>query len=87
MDSGPTRRSAIFRLAYQQMLVRLRKARVDAGLSQEEAARALKRPQSYVSKCELGERRIDPIDLMDFAVLYGRPVTYFLPRKTRQRLR
>lgn len=65
------------------MLARLRKAREDAGLTQVAAATALGRPQSYVSKCELGERRIDPIDLQDFASLYKRPFVFFLAPKKR----
>ena len=48
-------------------------------MTQVQVARALGRPNSYVSKCELGERRIDPIDLWEFASLYGKPVLYFLP--------
>jgi transcriptional regulator with XRE-family HTH domain len=62
------------------MLVRLRDARNRAGLTQAEVAKALKRPQSFVSKCEHGERRIDPVDLQDFADVYGLPITFFLPR-------
>lgn len=53
---------------------------MDAGLTQVAVAKALGKTQAYVSKCELGERRIDPIDLQDFANLYRRPFAYFLPR-------
>ena len=87
MDWGTTRTrrhtSATRRPAYRWMLARLREAREQRGLTQSEAARALRRHQSYVSKCELGERRIDPIDLQEFAELYGRPITYFLPTRRR----
>lgn len=61
------------------MLAALRAARLDAGLRLEDVAAAFGRPTSFVSKCETGERRIDPIDLWRFAGLYGRPVTAFLP--------
>jgi transcriptional regulator with XRE-family HTH domain len=60
------------------MIQRLREARVRAGLTQAEAARALKRPQSFLSKCESGERRIDVIELEDFARLYGKRMDFFL---------
>ena len=40
------------------------------------AARAAK--QSFVSKVETGERRIDPTELEKFAKLYGKPITFFL---------
>jgi transcriptional regulator with XRE-family HTH domain len=76
----PRRRASIHRTAYQFLLVRLRAARREAGLTQVQVARMLARPSSYVSKCELGERRIDPVDLQEFASLYGKPFHYFLPR-------
>ena len=63
---------------YRRMLRRLREARVQAGLTQVEAAAALRKPQSFVSKCESGERRIDVIELEDFATLYRRQVNFFL---------
>jgi transcriptional regulator with XRE-family HTH domain len=69
---------------YKEMLARLREARKLAGLTQVEAAEALGRTQAWVSKCELGERRIDPLDLQAFAALYGQPFSYFLPRLTRR---
>ena len=78
MDS-PSHRSATKRPAYQYLLKRLRKARKEAGLTQVQVAHALGRRQAFVTKCELGERRIDPIDLQEFATLYGKPVEWFLP--------
>ena len=64
---------------YQQFLKRLRTARTTAKLTQVEVAQALAQPQSYVSKSESGERRVDVVELDEFARLYGRPLTYFLP--------
>ena len=61
------------------MLRRLRETREALRLTQTQVATALGRPVSYVSKCELGERRIDPIDLMHFARVYGTTITAFLP--------
>jgi transcriptional regulator with XRE-family HTH domain len=63
---------------YRLLLRRLREAREQAGLTQAEVARALRRPQSFVSKCESGERRIDPVELQDFATLYRKALTFFL---------
>ena len=60
------------------MLCRLREARITAGLTQVQVAEKLGRTQAFVSKCELGERRIDPVDLADFARLYRRSLIYFL---------
>lgn len=41
----------------------LRKARVEAGLTQMELALRLRVPQSFVSKYESGERRLDVLEL------------------------
>lgn len=88
MDSAQARRSATHSAGYRYMLQRLRQARLVAGLTQADAARALQRPQSFVSKCELGERRMDPLDLQDFARLYRKPLTFFLPKpRSERRLR
>lgn len=43
----------------------LAKARKIAGLTQTELAERLKRPQSFVSKYESGERRLDVIEFLE----------------------
>jgi transcriptional regulator with XRE-family HTH domain len=60
------------------MLQRLRAARRKRGLTQVDVAKALGTTQAFVSKCELGERRIDAIELYDFARLYGTPMVAFV---------
>ncbi len=50
---------------YQRLLELLIAARGDAGLSQVGLARRLGKPQSYVSKFESGERRLDVVELLD----------------------
>ena len=47
-------------------------------MSQEVVAAELGVPQKYVSRIETGERRIDPIELQEFAELYGKPIQFFL---------
>jgi thioredoxin-like negative regulator of GroEL len=49
-----------------------------AGLTQVEVAAKLRRPQSYVSKCESGERRVDVVELAGFAQLYRRTQDFFV---------
>lgn len=64
---------------YQAFLVKLRQARDEAGMTQVEVSLKLGKPQSYVSKCESGERRVDVIELSAFAALYYKPLEFFLP--------
>jgi len=52
----------------QEILISRRAA---AGLTQEDVARRLRRPQSFVSKYETGERRLDVVEFMDVAEAIG----------------
>jgi hypothetical protein len=47
-------------------------------ITQAVVAARLGYPQSYISKCESGERRVDVIELTEFAKLYGRPLDFFV---------
>jgi transcriptional regulator with XRE-family HTH domain len=69
--------SSIHSRKYQEFLIKLKAARLDAGLTQTVVAKKLKKPQSFVSKCESGERRVDVIELRQFADLYRKPLGYF----------
>jgi transcriptional regulator with XRE-family HTH domain len=64
---------------YKLLCQRLRAAREHAGFTQVEAAKALGYPQNFVSKCETGERRIDAIELAEFAELYRTTVAALIP--------
>jgi transcriptional regulator with XRE-family HTH domain len=57
---------------------RLKVARKQAGITQIAAAKMLRRPQSFISKCESGERRVDVVELQEFARLYRKPLTFFV---------
>lgn len=59
-----------YRERYRRFRVLLRAARERAGFTQREAAKRLGKPQSFVSKCESGERRVDFVELLIFAELY-----------------
>ncbi len=63
---------------YRQFLKKLRAARLEADLTQQDVAHALRKPQSFVSKCESGERRVDVVELERFARLYGKRLRDFL---------
>ncbi len=57
---------------------KLKQARLEAGLSQTEVAKKLGCSQSWVSKIELGELRVEAIWLNRLAKLYGKSLSYFL---------
>ena len=56
---------------YDLFLDLLVKARKDASMTQAEVASKLRRPQSYVSKYESGERRLDVVEFLDLARVIG----------------
>jgi len=63
---------------YADFVGKLRKARLEAGLRQIDVAKKLKRTQSYVSRVEVGEQRLDILELKKFAKLYGKDMNYFV---------
>jgi transcriptional regulator with XRE-family HTH domain len=63
--------------AYKRFLVRLVQARREADLTQVEVATRLGKPHSFVSKCELGERRVDFVELQQLARLYRKDLSFF----------
>jgi len=67
-----------YRVKYQKLTAKLRSARLEAGLTQVEAGKRLKKPQAYLSKIERGERRIDAVELADLARIYNKSLDYFV---------
>ena len=55
---------------YKLFLERLRNARKQANLTQEQVSKIINKPQSFVSKSESGERRIDAMEAAEFARVY-----------------
>jgi transcriptional regulator with XRE-family HTH domain len=62
---------SLFSPSYTRFLDLLKQARLEAGLTQSEAARRLGKPQSFISKCESGERRIDVVEFLEFCRIFG----------------
>ncbi len=58
----------------------LRQVRAEAGLTQWDLAKKLNRPQSFVSKFESGERRLDILELREVCRALDIPVVDFLSR-------
>lgn len=60
-------KKTIYSRKYRRFCEVLIEARRAAGLTQEEVAKKLGRPQSFVSKFESGERRLDVIEFLEVA--------------------
>ncbi|QDU47883.1 Helix-turn-helix domain protein [Gimesia panareensis] len=58
----------------------LRKTRKEAGLRQDDVAERLGRPQSFVSKYESGERRLDILELYDVCEALGLTLNDFVEK-------
>lgn len=70
--------SSVFRPKYKLLQQALIQARQNAGFTQTELAMRLDKPQSYVSKYENGERKLDVIDFLDLCnVLSIEPAAIF----------
>lgn len=69
---------SIYSAEYQLFLDRLRTARERAGLTQEDIASRLGVTQSFVSKCERGERRLDLIEMRAWSRALGVPFVEFV---------
>ncbi len=63
---------------YAYFVDRLKQARLEAGLTQVQVAKKLKRPQSHISNIESGQQRVDVVELQRFAKLYGKDINYFI---------
>ncbi len=63
---------------YELFLAQLRAARLGASLTQGELARRMGNTQTFVSKCERGERRLDVIDLIAFLDAIGQSPSQFI---------
>ena len=62
----------------QTLLALLRSARHEAGMRQVDLANRLQRPQSYVSKYESGERRLDLLELRQICKALGISLEAFI---------
>jgi transcriptional regulator with XRE-family HTH domain len=58
----------------------LKQVRLGAGLRQEDLAELLGKPQSFVSKYEKGDRRLDLIELRQICEAVGISLTDFVKR-------
>jgi transcriptional regulator with XRE-family HTH domain len=69
---------SIHSAGYAVFLKVLRKAREDAGLTQTQLAQRIGETQTFVSKCERGERRVDVVELRTFCQAFGLSLKQFV---------
>ena len=62
----------------KELSKKLRLARIESGLKQEEIAELMNLPISGISVIEKGSRKVDVIELLKFAQYYNKPVEWFL---------
>ncbi len=68
----------IFTDSHRRLVSQLVTARKKAKLRQVDAAKKLGRTQSYISKIEAGQRRIDTVQLKEFCRIYKKKIDFFL---------
>jgi transcriptional regulator with XRE-family HTH domain len=68
---------------YERFRVLLIEARKESGLTQEEVAERLRRPQSFVWKIENGVRRVDVVEFLEIARAIGFNPSVFLTKLNR----
>ena len=73
--------NSIYSKDYKRVVSRLKTARLKAGFTQKQVADKLKKPQSFVSKSESGERRLDVAELKNFADIYKKDINYFIGKR------
>lgn len=73
-------KKALYERSYAAFTDLLREERSKAGLTQAMLAKKLQRPQSYVSKYERGDRRLDVIEFLEIARVLKFDPSNFLQR-------
>jgi len=69
---------SIYSEGHKYLVARLREARERANLTQKQVAELLGVTQSFISKVESGQYRIDVIQLLEFARLYKKKISFFI---------
>ena len=69
---------SVYSKDYKEIIECLKKARIEADLSQQAVADKLDKPQSYISKIESGERRLDVAEIKKFAIIYKKDISFFI---------
>ena len=67
-----------YQKSYTEFRARLVQARREAGLTQVEVSKRMGKAHSFASKCELGERRVDFVELQQLAKIYKKDLSFFI---------
>ena len=70
--------NSLYTKEYKAIIEKLKKARRDAGLDQIDVAKKLNRTQSYISKIESGQRKVEVLQLKKFAKIYNKDINFFI---------
>lgn len=68
---------SIYTKEHARLVEKLKQARIDSGLDQKDVAKLLHKTQSYISKVESGQRKIDVIQLKELAKIYKKDINSF----------
>ncbi|MCC7304021.1 helix-turn-helix transcriptional regulator [bacterium] len=71
-------KKTIYSSEHGKVIEHLVQARVEANLTQAQVAEKLGKTQSFVSKVEAGQRRVDVVLLRELATIYSKPIEFFL---------
>ena len=59
---------------HKKLITKLIEARVAANLRQADAAKLINKTQSYISKIEIGQKRIDLTEIKQLAKIYNKDI-------------
>ena len=62
---------------YKRLVQRLKKIRLERGLNQVEVGKLLKKDQTFISKVEAGQYRLDAMQLNQLAKIYKKILNIF----------
>ena len=69
---------SLYKPSYEKFRRHLKELRLEKGFTQEEIAASLGKRQSFIQKCESGERRVDIVELDEICTLLGSSLEEFV---------
>lgn len=84
MKNKTQKQKSIYSDEYGMLLRLLRETREKAGITQVQLAARLGQTQSFVTKVECGDRRLDVIQLRTILAEFGVPLSKFITRFERE---